>query len=248
MKRTGRLSAEGGTAVDLDIFDVSGASDIGQKRTENQDHFLVANLRRQLIVEQTDVADKRQAELFGCQEGKLLVVADGMGGVIGGEEASRTAVEACARYVLDMMQWFLKLSPDDEQDFEVELSECLKAVQRKIWANGELEVRRMGTTVTMAYLLWPRMFVVHAGDSRCYLMRDGKLKQLTTDHTIAQQLVDSGGLTHRTAMTKARGARRPPRLVKSSVCDETGTSLDAKGCVELWLGMVIASFAIIQTR
>lgn len=57
------------------------------------------------------------------------------------------------------------------------------------------KARRMGTTVTMAYLLWPRMFVVHAGDSRCYLLRDGELKQLSTDHTIAQQLVNAGGMT-----------------------------------------------------
>ncbi|MGB7327340.1 MAG: protein phosphatase 2C domain-containing protein [Rubripirellula sp.] len=180
--------------MDAEGFDVAGASDVGQKRTENQDHFLVANLRRQLVVEQTNVASKRQAELFGCQEGKLLVVADGMGGHVGGEKASRTAVEACARYVLDMMQWFLKLSPGNEQDFEQELSECLKVVQRNIWSDSGAEVRRMGTTVTMAYVLWPRMFVVHAGDSRCYLLRDGSLKQLTTDHTIAQQLVESGGL------------------------------------------------------
>ena len=50
----------------------------------------------------------------------------------------------------------------------------------------------MGTTVTMAYVVWPRAYIVHAGDSRCYLFRGNHLVQLTTDHTIAQQLVDSG--------------------------------------------------------
>ena len=175
-------------------FHIGGGSHIGLKRSENQDHFLVASLRRQLIIEQTDVLPQKQGQLFGCQEGKLLVVADGMGGHQGGEVASRTAVEESARYVLDMMQWFLKLSSTDEQDFEDELSDCLKSIQRKIWLHGESGDRKMGTTVTMAYLLWPRMFVVHAGDSRCYLLRDDELKQLTTDHTIAQQLIDSGGL------------------------------------------------------
>ena len=53
----------------------------------------------------------------------------------------------------------------------------------------------MGTTVTMSYLLWPKMYVVHAGDSRCYLFRQGVLRQLTTDHTIAQQFVDSGSMS-----------------------------------------------------
>ncbi len=181
-----------------DHFDVFGASDIGRKRSENQDHFLVGELRRQLIVHQTDVPETRTSSLVGCQEGRLLVVADGMGGHHGGEQASRTAVEASARYVLDMMQWFLKLSIDDEQDFKEELANCLTQVQKKIWSVsvgpcGQSE-RSMGTTVTMAYVLWPRMFIVHAGDSRCYLLRDGALRQMTTDHTIAQQLIDSGGM------------------------------------------------------
>ena len=95
----------------------------------------------------------------------------------------------------NMMHWFLKLSPSDEQEFEDELAECLREVQKKIWRDGGGSNRRMGTTVTMAYILWPRIFIVHAGDSRCYLLRSGELKQLTTDHTVAQQLIDAGGMT-----------------------------------------------------
>jgi serine/threonine protein phosphatase PrpC len=53
----------------------------------------------------------------------------------------------------------------------------------------------MGTTLTMAYLLWPRLYVVHAGDSRCYLLRQGGLRQITKDHTVAQQLVERGAMT-----------------------------------------------------
>ncbi|WP_372718254.1 PP2C family serine/threonine-protein phosphatase [Novipirellula sp.] len=175
-------------------FDISGDSDIGRKRSENQDHFLIADLRRQLIVRGTDVPDAANREIFGCQEGNLLVIADGMGGHRDGERASRTAIEATAQYVLDMMHWFLKLCSDDEQDFIDELSQSLTSVQRKIWSVGEGVHRCMGTTVTMAYLLGSRMYVVHAGDSRCYLLRDQKLKQLTTDHTVAQQLIDAGAL------------------------------------------------------
>jgi protein phosphatase len=50
----------------------------------------------------------------------------------------------------------------------------------------------MGTTLTLAYLLWPRLYVVHAGDSRCYLLRNARLHQITRDHTVAQRLVDQG--------------------------------------------------------
>ena len=52
----------------------------------------------------------------------------------------------------------------------------------------------MGTTVTMAHLIWPNLYVVHAGDSRCYLIREKKATQLTTDHTLARQMVEAGGM------------------------------------------------------
>ena len=57
----------------------------------------------------------------------------------------------------------------------------------------------MGTTVTLAYILWPRMYVIHAGDSRCYVQRDGELIQLTKDHTVAQQMIDDEILTPKQA-------------------------------------------------
>jgi protein phosphatase len=50
----------------------------------------------------------------------------------------------------------------------------------------------MGTTLTLAYVLWPRAYVIHAGDSRAYLHRDGVLQQLTRDQTVAQRMVDEG--------------------------------------------------------
>ena len=53
----------------------------------------------------------------------------------------------------------------------------------------------MGTTMTMAYIVWPRAFIVHVGDSRCYLLSNGQLQQITTDHTMAAVLANSGRLT-----------------------------------------------------
>ena len=155
-------------------FDIAGLSDVGRKRSENQDHFLTADLRRQLVIRETDVPRRENSEMFGRQEGSLLVVADGMGGHRDGEIASRTAVEAAARYVLDMMHWFLKLSVDEEQDFVDELSDSLKSIQNKIYSKADTSDRRMGTTVTMAYILFPQMYVIHAGDSRCYMLRAGE--------------------------------------------------------------------------
>jgi len=52
----------------------------------------------------------------------------------------------------------------------------------------------MGATMTMAYLIWPKMYVVHVGDSRCYMLRDAHLQQITTDHTYAEEYVKAGVL------------------------------------------------------
>ena len=176
-------------------FDLAGASDIGSKRKQNQDHYMIAELRRQLSVISTDVPLESCDELYGCEPGQLLVVADGMGGHSDGELASNLAVQACARYVLDMMHWFLKLSTNDEDDFLDELSQSLTSAQEALYSRSDEGQGRMGTTVTLAYILWPRMYVIHAGDSRCYVQRDGELSQLTKDHTVAQQLIDDKLMT-----------------------------------------------------
>ena len=53
----------------------------------------------------------------------------------------------------------------------------------------------MGTTMTMVYIVWPRAFVVHVGDSRCYLMRKGELAQITVDHTVSEIMVETGKMS-----------------------------------------------------
>lgn len=181
--------------------EIAGASDIGRKRKENQDHFLIAKLRRHLQVVHTDVESRDCDELFGIDDGHLLVVADGMGGHSDGAMASDRAVKACSRHVLDMMEWFLKLSPENEDDFIDELKLAINAAQNSIWGKDRPTGKDSGTTVTMAYVLARRLYVVHAGDSRCYLLRGGELKQLTTDHTLAQKLLDEGALTSDEAET-----------------------------------------------
>jgi protein phosphatase len=70
-------------------------------------------------------------------------------------------------------------------------------------ANSKL--RKMGTTLTMAYVLWPRLYVVHAGDSRCYLLRNRRLARMTKDHTVAQRAVDEGLMTEEQAKDSVFG-------------------------------------------
>jgi protein phosphatase len=187
-------------------IDCFGLTDRGHVRRLNEDQFLVADLDKSMRVSQTSLPDDHRASLSGVYHGKLLLVADGMGGRSGGEVASGVAVESVARYALHHMPWFFQPQDGREADLEHELNAALVRCQQQVrTAAAATGHREMGTTLTMAYLLWPRMYVVHAGDSRCYLFRNGSAHQVTRDHTVAQQLVDQGLLPPDKAETSRWG-------------------------------------------
>jgi PPM family protein phosphatase len=174
--------------------DVAGTTDVGLVRERNEDSFLVADLRRWMLIEQTSLPTGETDRLIGASQGRLLVVADGMGGHTAGDVASSVAVDAVAHYVMYVMPWLLRLDRAEESDevmdeLRASLRQCQQNLRDVVQRKG-LHGRSPGTTLTMAYILWPRMYVLHAGDTRCYLRRDGQLTQLTTDHTLAQQLFD----------------------------------------------------------
>ena len=178
-----------------------------RQRESNLDQFLIGNLSKSLEVFRTSLNMDDHTRLFGGSQGKLLLVADGMGGHAGGKRASTLAIDVLADYLLNTLQWFYRLEEDGEQDFIEELKAALENCQQSIIAEGEaMPARRgMGTTLTVAYVIWPRVYVVHAGDSRCYLFRDNNLWQITKDHTVAQQAVDAGVLPENIAGTSRLG-------------------------------------------
>jgi PPM family protein phosphatase len=185
-------------------MDCFGLTDAGNVRPVNEDQFLIADLNKSMLIHQTSLSHEDHTRLFGGSQGKLLLVADGVGGEAGGQRASALAVETLARHVLNAMPWFSRLD-EGHPDPDEELRSALEACQHRVEAAAVRDPGRgrMGTTLTMAYLLWPRLYVVHAGDTRCYLMRGGRLEQVTTDHTVAQKLVDQGQL----APEQAEGSR-----------------------------------------
>jgi len=177
-------------------MDCHGLTHPGRIREANEDQFLVADLTKAMLVRQTSLPADDHTRLFGTPPGHLMAVADGLGGQAGGELASGLAVHTLARYVLDTLPWFLRARDEEgdlADDLRTALEECQRAVEQA--AGTEPAHRRMGTTLTLAYVQWPRLYVVHAGDSRAYLLRGGRLHRVTRDHTIAQQLVDRGALT-----------------------------------------------------
>ncbi len=177
-------------------MECAGLTDIGRVRSTNQDQFLIANLKKSMLVEATSLPLSQQCRLYGGSMGRLLMVADGMGGHAAGERASTLAIDYLVERLLNSIHWFFNLDRDSEDDFIENLKQLLKSAHRRIVKEGNTHQgqRGMGTTLTMAYVNWPRLYVVHAGDSRCYLFRRGQVERLTRDHTLARQLVESGGL------------------------------------------------------
>lgn len=176
------------------VVEAFGKTDRGRVRETNEDQFLIANLNKSMMVEQTSLGLETQTRLHGVLQGTLLVVADGMGGHSYGDVASRVAVEALASYTLNTMPWFFRLDERHGDDLEVVLEEALRRCESAITdLHGGQGDRKAGTTVTMAYILWPNLYLVHAGDSRAYLRRDGKLYQISHDHTMAQRIAEETG-------------------------------------------------------
>lgn len=118
----------------------------------------------------------------------LLLVADGMGGHAAGELASAMAIATIAQ---------LDVSPPDAEDVLPSLADAVDEIGDSIATviDGEPELTGMGSTVTGLYWLGTQFALVHVGDSRAYLLRDGQLVQMTHDHTYVQTLVDSGSIT-----------------------------------------------------
>jgi serine/threonine protein phosphatase PrpC len=178
------------------VLDCYGDTDRGKVRRLNEDQFLIAELAKRMLVKQTSLPDGGNTLRVRGQTGYLLVVADGMGGVSGGEIASGLAVGTISRYVNHVMPWFHRHDEGREEALENDLRVAVQACQKSVSdAAKASSYTRMGTTLTMACVLWPRVFVVHAGDSRCYLLRQGQFTRVTTDHTVAQRIVDAGIMT-----------------------------------------------------
>lgn len=179
------------------IADFYGATDVGRMRSSNQDQFLVAALERSLFIEGSSLPAQAGTRLTDTPQGRLLIVADGIGGHGGGELASAITIDAMALYAFEAMPWAMGHS---ERSFE-DLAESLREAVAKAQARVRRVARRknvatdLGTTLTMAYVAWPDLHLVHVGDSRAYLLREGQLHRLTRDHTLAQMLVEGSAMT-----------------------------------------------------
>lgn len=217
-------------------FDVRtfGLTDVGKQRSRNEDHFLIADLSRVLRIRQTSLDQAKSRQARG--QAHVLLVADGMGGAAAGDVASALSVETVEAFVLELLRRFSNLQADDEFGVLADLRQAVVEADARLSEEAALhpEFAGMGSTLTMAFVSGPRLFVIHAGDSRCYLFRGGKLEQLTEDHTLVAELVGRG------ALEPAEARRHPSRHIVTNALGGgmLGVRVDVER-VELEVGDVV---------
>jgi PPM family protein phosphatase len=144
-------------------------------------------MRRVIATGSTDVGRIRQGNEDALLIGEsVFAVADGMGGHLAGEVASATAVKP----IEDLDG---RVFSDADGALQA-LRDAFVAANAEVYglADSEPRYRGMGTTLTVAMVEGRRLHLAHVGDSRAYLLRGGRLEQLTDDHTLVQHLIDEG--------------------------------------------------------
>ena len=148
------------------------------------------------------------------------MVADGVGGAAQGETASRMALQAVTQYVSRATRCYFGAAEDDDQALLDALQEGASHCHAELLRLGEEDAnyRGMATTLTLYLGVWPRGYLLQVGDSRCYMLRDGELTQITRDQTMAQEMVDLGVMKAEEAagtrlahtLTSSIGGQRDP--------------------------------------
>lgn len=180
-----------------DELDLFGLTHCGHVREENQDHFLLCTVHPQVVIHGTSLPDPEGLALRGQRLATILLVADGVGGSAAGGKASRLATEAVTRYVTSTLRSYHAAGSSTEGELMDALRgaaiEAHAVVRDESRARGD--GRNMATTLSLGIVIWPWLYVVQVGDSRCYFYEDGRLEQVTRDQTVAQELVDQGVLS-----------------------------------------------------
>lgn len=150
-------------------------SDVGKRRPVNEDY----------------------ADYHETDEYKLFIVADGMGGHNAGEIASKLATEIILEYIKDNWDTFKEACI---------LENAIKASNKKVFSvsNKDEEFKGMGTTIAACLITESDIYVANVGDSACFMLENQKLIKVTKDHSLVQELLDSGSITEEEASTHPR--------------------------------------------
>jgi serine/threonine protein phosphatase PrpC len=163
----------------------------GNYREHNEDNFYVPG--RRSVKHDSGTESNSEMPTVTLEPSNLFIVADGMGGQQAGEQASLMAVELIPKAIAR------RLAPDEKESSRIKeaIREAIAEVNQEILGSSGAvnEFSNMGTTVVLAQFRFDRVFVAGIGDSRAYRLRDGRLEQLTKDHSLADALLDAGTIT-----------------------------------------------------
>jgi protein phosphatase len=175
-------------------IDVFGLTHQGKVRSRNDDHFLICSLHKTVHVRATSLPSLEVLPR-GDRLAFLAMVADGVGGLPAGHEASRLAVESLTRYVASSLHCYQTADPMGQPAFSLALQEAVMEAHGQVLAAAQARgLGQIATTLTVLLTIWPRAFVVQVGDSRCYQLSGGVLRRITRDQTLAEALIDQGSL------------------------------------------------------
>jgi protein phosphatase len=172
-------------------------TDVGQKRNHNEDYFSL------------------------IEDEQLFIVADGMGGHASGEVASKMAAETVGE--------FYQRTKDEEATWPYKVDRSLSYIENRLVcgiklanyrifeaASRDIRYKGMGTTIVSALIKADKIYLAHVGDSRCYRIRDGKIQQLTRDHSLLEDYKEAKpdmtdeeqrNFPHKNVITRALGMR-----------------------------------------
>jgi PPM family protein phosphatase len=137
--------------------------------------------------------DRNEDSLFVMPLEDIYIVADGVGGQNSGELASSLAVKSIAEYI--------KARPlhdiEDEEALKSYFLDCIKSANQTIYQTAQFSEQNSGmaTTAVLLHLTSGNAYIVNVGDSRAYICRDGRINQVTEDHTYVNELVKGGSIT-----------------------------------------------------
>lgn len=184
-------------------------TDVGRVRSENQDFGAISTPEEELR--------------DGHPGGRLLIVADGMGGHRGGATASRVATETIKAQYLG----------SETSDVALALTEALTRANARVFSEAAAnpELRGMGTTTSALVIRGREAWIAHVGDSRIYLVRDNVIEQLTDDHSLVASMVREGLLTAKEAETHPRR-----NVLQRSVGVSEEVEVDVRGPIPILEG------------
>src|ERR1700722_15108244 len=180
-------------------IEIASLTDVGRQRSNNEDSYLYW---------------EPESEQEFARKGRLAVVADGMGGYEGGQEASRIAVETVREH------YDRAVGQDPQQALVAALIAAHASIQS--YAVEHPQLQGMGTTCTALAIVGSHLYFAHVGDSRLYLVRGATISRLTRDHSYVGRLVESG-------IVRAEDAEKHPQRHILTAALGAGREVDVDG-------------------